>query len=72
VANVIYDDTHPQKVDFDNTNIQHSGRFRVPMIRTTGHPGVFLSSAINVFNMTIALVEVYIAFNEWMRVGIWG
>jgi len=32
LTDVLHDDTHPLKMDFDNNIIQRSGHFRVPII----------------------------------------
>ena len=53
LIDVLYDDTYPLKTDFVNTIIQISGHFRVPMFRTNIYAGSFVSSLINVRNMTI-------------------
>ena len=53
LTTILHDDTHPQKVDFDNRIIERSRRLRVLRARTTRYAGSFVPSAISIFNQKI-------------------
>ena len=50
LTNILNDETHPLRPDFDELTIARSGRFRVPKARTARYSRSFVPRAISGFN----------------------
>ena len=50
LKDIMTDETHPLRPDYDNRLIERSGRFRVPKARTSRYANSFVPYSISVYN----------------------